>query len=185
MVLGRRHFERPQSRSVVSYSVKRSAIHGVASLAAALQAQASLKIRAARARRRRPQSLLPRCALRESAYITRHVGGRPRRRASSTKTRASGIGPVMCHSRLDGKSSDCSSYELNPGSRLDGRQLSALKSGVAQSFIPTHSRQTVRSAAMITGPRKSPTNPNDFSPPRIPISTNRNGSRVLPPMSAG
>jgi hypothetical protein len=162
MVLGRRHFERPQSRSVVSYSVKRSAIHGVASLAAALQAQASLKIRAARARRRRP-----------------------RRRASSTKTRASGIGPVMCHSRLDGKSSDCSSYELNPGSRLDGRQLSVLKCGVAQSSIPTHSRQTVRSAAMITGPRKRPTNPNDFSPPRIPISTNRNGSRVLPPMSAG
>ena len=59
------------------------------------------------------------------------------------------------------------------------------ESGSAQSFIPTQSRQTVRSAAMITGPRKRPTNPNDFSPPRIPISTNRKGSRVLPPMSAG
>jgi hypothetical protein len=57
--------------------------------------------------------------------------------------------------------------------------------GSAQSPIPIHSRQTVRSAAMITGPRKRPTNPNDVSPPRIPISTNRKGSRVVPPMSAG
>ena len=59
------------------------------------------------------------------------------------------------------------------------------KSGSAQSPIPIHSRQTVRSAAMITGPRKRPTNPNDVSPPRIPISASRKGSRVVPPMSAG
>jgi hypothetical protein len=60
-----------------------------------------------------------------------------------------------------------------------------LKSGSAQSPIPIHSRQTVRSAAMITGPRKRPTNPNDVSPPRIPISASRKGSRVVPQMSAG
>jgi hypothetical protein len=59
------------------------------------------------------------------------------------------------------------------------------KSASAQSPIPIHSRQTVRSAAMITGPRKRPTNPNDVSPPRIPISASRKGSRVVPPMSAG
>ena len=63
--------------------------------------------------------------------------------------------------------------------------LRSPKSGSAQSPIPIHSRQTVRSAAMITRPRKRPTNPNDVSPPRIPISASRKGSRVVPPMSAG
>jgi len=38
---------------------------------------------------------------------------------------------------------------------------------------------------MITGPRKRPTNPNDWMPPRIPISTNRKGNSADPPISAG
>jgi hypothetical protein len=38
---------------------------------------------------------------------------------------------------------------------------------------------------MITGPRNRPSNPNDCIPPRIPISTSRNGTRVSPPISAG
>jgi len=44
---------------------------------------------------------------------------------------------------------------------------------------PIHSRHIVRRAAMITGPRKrAPPFPNDCIPPKIPISTNRNGSRA-------
>ena len=58
------------------------------------------------------------------------------------------------------------------------------KLGAGQS-PPTHSRHAARAAAMITGPRKRPTNPNDCSPPRIPISASRKGSRVEDPMSAG
>jgi hypothetical protein len=61
---------------------------------------------------------------------------------------------------------------------------------LAPSFdyqFPTsiHSRHTVSRAAIITGPRKRPTNPNDCIPPTIPISTNRNGSCAVPPISAG
>jgi hypothetical protein len=53
------------------------------------------------------------------------------------------------------------------------------------SRTPNHSRHTVRSAAMITGPRKRPTSPNDCIPPRIPISTSRKGSSAVPPIRAG
>src|ERR1700730_10780107 len=59
------------------------------------------------------------------------------------------------------------------------------QAGAVYSSSPTHSRHTARAAAMITGPRKRPTNPNDCSPPRIPIRASRKGSRAEPPMSAG
>ncbi len=46
--------------------------------------------------------------------------------------------------------------------------------------MPTHSRQIVRTAAMITGPTKSPISPNVRRPPKIPISASRKGNRVVP-----
>ena len=49
----------------------------------------------------------------------------------------------------------------------------------------SHSRQTVNSAAIKTGPRKRPTRPNDARPPKTPTSANRKGSRAAPPTSAG
>jgi hypothetical protein len=60
-----------------------------------------------------------------------------------------------------------------------------MKTRCNQFPTPIHSRHIVRRAAMITGPRKRPTIPNDCIPPKIPISTNRNGSRAAPPISAG
>jgi hypothetical protein len=44
---------------------------------------------------------------------------------------------------------------------------------------------TLRRAATITRPRKSPSNPNDCMPPAIPISTSRNGSCAASPTNAG
>ena len=49
----------------------------------------------------------------------------------------------------------------------------------------THSRQTVNSAAMITGPRNKPMRPNAASPPKIPTNARRNGSRADPPTKIG
>ena len=72
---------------------------------------------------------------------------------------------------------------LKPWSRMLARRSCSQDAG--QSFMPTHSRKTVRSAVMITGPRKSPISPNVRSPPKIPISANRKGNRALPPTSAG
>ena len=64
-------------------------------------------------------------------------------------------------------------------------RFARMKTRCNQSPTPIHSRHIVRRAAMITGPRKRPTIPNDCIPPKIPMSTNRNGSRTAPPISAG
>jgi diguanylate cyclase (GGDEF)-like protein len=61
--------------------------------------------------------------------------------------------------------------------RSTGESLGRLTISIGiQSPAPTHSRHTARAAAMFTGPRKRPTNPNDRSPSRIPISGSRKGS---------
>lgn len=49
----------------------------------------------------------------------------------------------------------------------------------------SHSRHTISNAAMITGPRNKPSNPNVASPPKMPTNANRNGKRAAPPTSVG
>ena len=67
-----------------------------------------------------------------------------------------------------------------------GGKFRSVRSPVAgQPSMPTHSRQTVSSADIITGPRNSPISPNVCRPPMIPTSINRKGSRVVPPINAG
>jgi hypothetical protein len=59
---------------------------------------------------------------------------------------------------------------------------------VARSALlarPSHSRQTVSSAAIMTGPMNSPINPNTCRPPKIPISATKNGNRAALPTSVG
>src|SRR5512139_1971890 len=49
----------------------------------------------------------------------------------------------------------------------------------------TRSRHSIISAAIVPGPTNSPRRPMLSTPPRMPTSTQMNGSRVAPPMSAG
>ena len=65
-----------------------------------------------------------------------------------------------------------------------GRPEHTLPQGAA-SAVPTHSRQSMISAAMIAGPRNSPSKPHTSTPPRMPSSTQMNGSLVWPPISTG
>jgi hypothetical protein len=69
--------------------------------------------------------------------------------------------------------------------RSPDRRGSANCPGSGQSPTPIHSRHMVSKAAMITGPRKRPSNPNDCMPPIIPINTTRNGIRTALPISTG
>src|SRR3954447_1009113 len=48
-----------------------------------------------------------------------------------------------------------------------------------------HSRQTVNSTAMMTGPKNKPSRPKAASPPKIPTNAKRKGSRAAPPTRVG
>src|ERR1044072_5622871 len=53
------------------------------------------------------------------------------------------------------------------------------------SDLTIHSRHTVRTAAMITGPTNRPTSPKLDRPPKIPTKANRKGRRAVLPTRVG